>query len=157
MTATLAPDWLDQFQGLRSLPDDLKTSILSRAVPVSVGAGAQIFGPGHTPEYLLLLVSGRIRVQKVSEQGREIFLYRVVAGESCVMTTACLLAYEDYQAEGLAETDVLCAGLPRSYFDELLRELGHAVANLSWPRILALAFQCRQSADSKAAVLFGRA
>jgi len=122
MTATLAPDWLDQFQGLRSLPDDLKTSILSRAVPVSVGAGAQIFGPGHTPEYLLLLVSGRIRVQKVSEQGREIFLYRVVAGESCVMTTACLLAYEDYQAEGLAETDVLCAGLPRSYFDELLRE-----------------------------------
>lgn len=122
MASALSNNWLEQFQGLSGLSDDLKASIASRAVPVRVAGGAQIFGPGHTPEYMLLLISGRIRVQKVSEQGREIFLYRVVAGESCVMTTACLLAYEDYQAEGLAETDVLCAGLPRPFFDQLLQE-----------------------------------
>ena len=43
----------------------------------------------------------------------EIVLYRVEASESCVMTTACLFAYEDYMAQGIAETDVLCAGIPK--------------------------------------------
>jgi CRP/FNR family transcriptional regulator len=68
----------------------------------------------------LLLVSGTVRVQQLSEAGREIVLYRVHAGESCVLTTACLLAFEDYSAEGVAETDVEAILIPRDTFDELM-------------------------------------
>ncbi len=42
------------------------------------------------------------------------------AGESCVLTTACLLAFEDYTAEGLAETDVTAAAIPNATFDEII-------------------------------------
>jgi CRP/FNR family transcriptional regulator len=61
-----------------------------------------------------------VRVQQLAENGREVVLYRVTAGESCVMTTACMLAYEDYSAEGIAETDVTAAAVPRAVFDELV-------------------------------------
>jgi CRP/FNR family transcriptional regulator len=38
------------------------------------------------------------------------------------MTTACLLAYEDYSAEGVAETDIKAAAIPRSVFDDLISQ-----------------------------------
>jgi len=89
---------------------------------VSVPRGTVIFGPGKAPENLLLLLSGTVRVHQTSESGRDIVLYRVSAGESCVLTTACLLAYEDYLAEGVAETDVQAVAVPRRLFDELIAE-----------------------------------
>lgn len=61
-----------------------------------------------------------MRVQQTSESGREIVLYRIHSGESCVLTTACLLAYDDYAAEGIAETDIKAAAIPRSVFDDLV-------------------------------------
>jgi CRP/FNR family transcriptional regulator len=68
----------------------------------------------------LLLLDGTVRVQQVAENGREIVLYRVRAGESCVLTTACLLAYEDYLAEGITESMVRAAAIPRDVFEDLI-------------------------------------
>ena len=33
-------------------------------------------------------------------------LYRITAGDSCVLTAACMFAEEAYNAEWVAETDV---------------------------------------------------
>ena len=63
-----------------------------------------------------------MRVQKTSEAGREIVLYRVHAGESCVLTTACLMAYEDYSAEGIAETGLRAVAIPREVFDRMVAD-----------------------------------
>jgi CRP/FNR family transcriptional regulator len=68
----------------------------------------------------MLLLEGTIRVQQVSENGREIVLYRVQAGESCALTTACLMGYEEYQAEGIAETRIRAVAIQRALFDELI-------------------------------------
>ena len=61
-----------------------------------------------------------MRVQQVSESGREIVLYRVAAGDSCPLTTACLLGYEDYLAEAIAETDIRAVAISRAAFDEFI-------------------------------------
>jgi CRP/FNR family transcriptional regulator len=114
--------WLLQFPGLSALEQPVKDRLLAQAAIVSVPEGTVIFGPGKAPENLLLLLSGTIRVQQTSESGREIVLYRVAAGESCVLTTACLLAYEDYRAEGIAETNVRAVAIPRGVFDQLIAQ-----------------------------------
>ncbi|PTX53814.1 cyclic nucleotide-binding protein [Litoreibacter ponti] len=112
--------WRQTFPGLAGLSAAV-TDLLDRsAVSATVKKGTVIFGPGNPAENLLLLVSGTVRVQQLSEAGREIVLYRVHAGESCVLTTACLLAFEDYSAEGIAETDVEAILIPRDAFDELM-------------------------------------
>lgn len=116
----MSESWTAQFKGLAGLDADIRTLLETRARIVEVPEGTVIFGPGKAPENLLLLLSGTVRVQQLSENGREIVLYRVHAGESCVLTTACLLAYEDYSAEGIAETGVRAVAIPRAVFDELI-------------------------------------
>jgi CRP/FNR family transcriptional regulator len=113
-------DWIDRFPGLSKLDAPIRQTLVERSQIVALPAGTVIFGPGKAPENLLLLLEGTVRVQQVSENGREIVLYRVQAGESCVLTTACLLAYEDYLAEGLAETAIQAVAIPRSVFEDLI-------------------------------------
>lgn len=115
-------DWISRFDGLASLKAPIRDILTARAVIVSVPKDTLIFGPGKAPENLLLLLEGTVRVQQTSNQGREIVLYRVHAGESCVLTTACLLAYVDYSAEGIAETDVQAVAIPRAVFDDLISQ-----------------------------------
>ena len=59
-------------------------------------------------------------MQQVSESGREIVLYRLSAGESCALTTACLMGYEDYLAEAVAETTIRAIAVPRATFDDMI-------------------------------------
>lgn len=113
-------DWTTRFAGLSRLAPDIKAKLLAESRVATVPKDTVIFGPGTAPENLLLLLEGTVRVQQTSESGREVFLYRVTAGESCVLTTACLLAYEDYSAEGIAETDLRAVLVPRSTFDALI-------------------------------------
>jgi len=74
-----------------------------RAFTLRAPAGAWIFREGLACEAYPILVSGRIRVQKTGANGREIALYRVGPGETCVITTACLMRDAVYDAEAVAE------------------------------------------------------
>jgi len=112
--------WIDTFNGLRQLPADVRQALVAGSEIVSVPPGTQIFAPGQTADNLWLLLDGTVKVQQKSETGRDVFLYRVHAGESCVLTTACMLAFEDYAAEGTAETDVRAVAIPRETFDALV-------------------------------------
>ncbi|MDX2306960.1 MAG: Crp/Fnr family transcriptional regulator [Hyphomicrobium sp.] len=113
-------DWTEYFPGLRTLPPDLARQLVQASRVVTLPAGTRIFGPGQAPENYLLLIKGTVRVQQVSDSGREIVLYRVSAGESCALTTACLMGYEEYQAEGIVETEATAVAIARSMFDELI-------------------------------------
>jgi CRP/FNR family transcriptional regulator len=121
MTSPAPPaDWTGHFPGLQRLPPDILAPLLRDSAIVSLPAGSRIFGPDQAPRHFLLLLDGTIRVQQVSEQGREIVLYRVSAGESCALTTACLMGYEDYLAEAIAEADIRAVAIPRATFDALI-------------------------------------
>jgi CRP/FNR family transcriptional regulator len=113
-------DWIDRFEGLSRLEPRIRDVLTSRSQVIRIPADTVIFGPGKAPENMLLLLKGTVRVQQLAENGREVVLYRVTAGESCVLTTACMLAYEEYSAEGVAETDIVAAAVPRAVFDDLL-------------------------------------
>lgn len=120
MLTNLPSSWRANFAGLATISDDVSDILDRKARTANLPKGARIFGPGNPAENLLLLISGTVRVQQLSEAGREIVLYRVHAGESCVLTTACLLAFEEYSAEGIAETDIEAIMIPRDDFDELM-------------------------------------
>jgi CRP/FNR family transcriptional regulator, anaerobic regulatory protein len=115
-----AADWTAGFEGLLRLPEAARAGLVADSRLASLPAGTVIFGPGRVPENLLLLVEGCVRVQQTAEGGREVVLYRVGAGESCVLTTACLLGCEGYPAEGIAETDVRAVMVPRRVFEDLI-------------------------------------
>jgi len=104
------------------LPRKVRDRLVHVAQIRTYSKGQEIFGPLNVPDSLLFLFEGTIRVSQSSDTGREIVLYRVDAGESCVLTTACMLAEEAYNAQGVAETDITVVILPRSAFDKLVAE-----------------------------------
>lgn len=113
-------EWIDHFPGLMRLAPGLVGTLIEASRVIDLPRGTRLFGPGQAPESYILLLEGSVRVQQVSETGREIVLYRVAAGESCALTTACLMGYEEYQAEGVAETDIRAVAIPRATFDDLI-------------------------------------
>jgi CRP/FNR family transcriptional regulator, anaerobic regulatory protein len=112
--------WTYKFPGLGRLSPELLESLGRQSAIIALPVGSRIYGPGQSPENFLLLLDGTVRVQQVSESGHEIVLYRVTEGESCALTTACLMGYEDYLAEAVAETPVRAAAIPRATFDDLI-------------------------------------
>jgi len=79
-----------------------------------------VFASGAPCTAYLMITAGRVRVQQFGASGREIVLYRVGAGETCILTTACLLGGEHYPAEGVTETVVRARVLGRVDFDALV-------------------------------------
>ena len=72
--------------------------------------------------YAIRSYYGSIRVSKTSANGRELPLYRVTPGETCVISSSCLLGNEDYNARGIAETETEMVMLPQADFNALLAE-----------------------------------
>lgn len=122
MTASPPPPdlALDRIPFLAALDAETRAAVVAGARRMSAPAGARVFEAGQSAEAFLILVSGRVRVHLTAENGREITLYKVEAGESCVLTTSCLLDAEAYAAEAVCETEVAAIALPRAAFRSLL-------------------------------------
>ncbi|AZS13243.1 Crp/Fnr family transcriptional regulator [Paenibacillus lutimineralis] len=64
---------------------------------------------GHLLQHAMFILKGSVRIYKVSEQGREVTLYRVQDGQSCVLMMASILGEVTYEASASieVETEVL--------------------------------------------------
>jgi CRP/FNR family transcriptional regulator len=118
------PDNIEtELRGLYPALDSLEKSrleaVLERAQVLSLPAGTPLFGEGSVCRQFPLVLEGSIRVAKVGE-GRELQLYRVTRGESCVLTSSCLVGGRDYPATGMVESDVRLVVLPKLVFEELM-------------------------------------
>ena len=85
-------------------------------------AGDVLFRPGDSARGWIVVRSGRIRVSLTADTGREVVLYRLTAGDSCLLTTSALLSSETLLAEAIAETDVEARLVPAAIFERLIGE-----------------------------------
>ena len=113
-------DWIELFPELAGLTSAERTRLAERSHRVEIPAGAIVFSPGVPCGAYILVLDGSVRVQMIADTGREIVLYRVRRGESCVLTTAALVGEEAYSAEGVVEVPTSAVTVPRPIFDELL-------------------------------------
>ena len=93
---------------------------LEALTPMSVPTDTVLFRPGDTVQGYVVVLSGRIGVYLVGPNGREILLYDVTPGSSCIQSTLGLLGGEDYSAEAVVEADAQVVLLPRATFLEML-------------------------------------
>ncbi len=61
---------------------------------------------------LALITEGKVRVYKLGESGREITLYRLNAGESCVLTASCIMSDIPFPAIATTEAAVTALLVP---------------------------------------------
>jgi CRP/FNR family transcriptional regulator, anaerobic regulatory protein len=115
-------DILAAFPRLAGLDAEATRTLEAHARTAVIPAGTVLFRDGAACSTYVLVMEGAIRVQKIAENGREIVLYRVERGQSCVLTTNCLIANDEYSAEGVAETEVKALILPATAFRSLLAQ-----------------------------------
>ena len=102
------------------LPAPLRAALEQRCQRVRFAEGQRLFSPGTACEGFVIVLSGAVRVDHVGSNGRSVVLYRIAPGETCVMTTSCLVTGSTYSAWGHAETDVDALLLPAAAFQTLM-------------------------------------
>ncbi len=83
--------WQLHFPEFVVCQDKIARQLMDAASLVHLPPGKQVFYPGKACDNYLLMLSGRIKAQILSDEGREVLLYHVNPGDSCVLTTSCLL------------------------------------------------------------------
>jgi CRP/FNR family transcriptional regulator, anaerobic regulatory protein len=112
--------WMSLFPELEALEEPCKKLLLQYARIVEAPVGTIGYQEGdHCGGYVLRL-KGRSRVYKMSAGGREILLYRVGAGETCVITTTCLLGNSQYPASTIVEEAIEDVIVPDAIFQRLM-------------------------------------
>jgi len=111
---------LQQYPMLRELPAADQSELQATASVMHLPAGTVVFDENQSCQGFPLLLSGCIHVIKAAPSGRELQLYSVDPGESCILTSSCLLGNAKYKARGVAQPDTDLVVLPPPTFRKLV-------------------------------------
>ncbi|HEY5761948.1 MAG TPA: Crp/Fnr family transcriptional regulator [Rhodocyclaceae bacterium] len=118
--ARFAQDLTALYPPLAEIDADLRQRIFDNAQTLTVAGGTVLFDEHQPCQGFPFVVKGSVRVVKAGANGRELPLYRVLPGETCVISSSCLLGRIDYNARGVADEETTVVLLPRPLFDELV-------------------------------------
>ncbi|VAW23440.1 Transcriptional regulator, Crp/Fnr family [hydrothermal vent metagenome] len=112
-------NWTIGALGLEDIDKEAREK-LGALKPTILPAGHILFRPGDAVSGFVMALSGRLGVYLTGANGRELLLYSVVPGQTCVQTTLGLLGEQYYTGEAIAETDISVVLVPKSMFMELM-------------------------------------
>jgi CRP/FNR family transcriptional regulator len=99
---------IDAFPFLRNLAPKSREVFLAQGVRMRLEHKKVLARDGKECVYLPLVLEGTLRVYISSETGKELTLYRIERGESCILTATCILNGGSFPAiaEAEGQTDV---------------------------------------------------
>ncbi|MFT8888195.1 MAG: Crp/Fnr family transcriptional regulator [Ethanoligenens sp.] len=111
-------EWTTCFPFLNQMSDDERRRFLQSAVPHQLYAGEVVVREHSKCVGVVFVLSGELKVYKVSESGREVALYSVLPGEAALLTVNCMVAQETPVADVslAAMQESLIAIIPSSAF-----------------------------------------
>lgn len=114
-------EFLSKFPFFARLPEEERDHLLKTVTYREVAAGTVMISENTRCSGVTFVLSGEFKVFKVSENGREIALYTVSSGETCVLTVSCLLGLNANQSpvSAVATQDSRIAVLPSDVFTYL--------------------------------------
>jgi len=117
-----APEFLKLFPAFRSTPDSLLRDFLAAGNLQTVPVGTQIYREGDVCSGIAFVISGDIRVYKIGQSGREITLYEIGPGDTCILNASCILSGKTYPAYALAAAESEVLLFPAPVFHRMVAE-----------------------------------
>jgi CRP/FNR family transcriptional regulator, anaerobic regulatory protein len=96
---------------------DLLAELEKNSMLMQVNGGEVMLNPGQTIRAVPLVLSGIFKVSRVNDEGQEMLLYYVKAGESCAMTFTCCMMAHASVIKGSAEEDSTLLCVPVTVMD----------------------------------------
>jgi CRP/FNR family transcriptional regulator len=92
----------------------------SGIAPIQVPAGTELFSENAPCRGFPLVLEGEVKVSRHSGDGRSLELYRVVPGELCLVSSACLFRSQPLSASGVATRPTTLLLIPPPVFNQWL-------------------------------------
>jgi CRP/FNR family transcriptional regulator len=106
---------------LEDATPELLREFKEKAFFARIPKGRDVFIEGDHIDAIALLLSGVVRVYKISETGREITLYRFGNGESCILTANAILSQKNFPAIATVEKEAEAVMIPSNTFRDWVR------------------------------------
>ncbi|NOY63171.1 MAG: Crp/Fnr family transcriptional regulator [Gammaproteobacteria bacterium] len=113
---------IQNFPLLADSSPDFRNDFFRNATLMQIPAGHTVASDGNECRRLALVVSGMVRVYKLADSGREITLYRISCGDSCVLTASCIMSDTPFPAIAVTESDVEALLIPSKQVHEWMSE-----------------------------------
>ncbi len=97
---------ISRFPFLQQAESHFRDLFFQHVSIASVDVGETICDQGGQCSMLALVISGTARVYKLGESGREITLYRIGTGESCILTASCIISGSPFPAFAVCEEPI---------------------------------------------------
>ncbi|NEQ72837.1 MAG: Crp/Fnr family transcriptional regulator [Okeania sp. SIO2C9] len=104
-----------------NLDSEAKKKFLNECQHISLSPGKFVCLEGDICYHLPLIISGNVRVYKIGESGREITLYHLEKGDSCIMTASCIISQKVFPAFAIAETEIEALIIPANSLKKWVR------------------------------------
>lgn len=108
------------FPALADAAPSTLARIVLHGIHRKAAAGSVVFDARTPCAGFPLVLAGTLKVLQRYPNGRELQLYRVKPGESCLLSGSCLLGHADYTASGVAESDLELLIVPAADFHALI-------------------------------------
>lgn len=113
---------LAQVPFITEAPPELRSLLTEAASIVHLAAGEYFLREGDSCAHFAIVVSGKMRVFKLGENGHEITLYHVGPGEACPLNVSCILSDRLVPAMARVEEDVDAVVFPAAMFRRWIAE-----------------------------------
>ena len=90
--------------------------------PVHYARGARVHSPTESCVGILLLKSGQLRAYLLSEDGRNVTLYRLFGGEVCILSASCVMDAVNFDLYIDAEEDTEAYCISAGVFRRLMQQ-----------------------------------
>jgi CRP/FNR family transcriptional regulator len=97
-------DFLKSFPTFGRYPVAMIKEIVSSGTVLNFSAGRQIYSEGDACAAIAFVLDGEVRVYKTGQSGREITLYEIGSGETCILNASCLLSGTSYPAHAVTSS-----------------------------------------------------
>ena len=127
-------EFSEYFPVWEKLSKTYQEKLLETVHPLQVKAGTVIHRGQEDCLGLLLIRSGQLRVYTLSEEGREVTLYRLFELDTCLFSASCVMPDVQFQVVIEAEKDTSLWVIPSCLFKNLMEESAPA-ANYTYSLI----------------------
>lgn len=112
----------EQFPFWSNLNENEKNLVLRSTVIRNYAKGTDIYGYKDSCLGMIYIISGNIRVYILSDEGREITLFRYGNGNSCVLSSSCVIEQITFDTHMKAESDCQLMILNSGTFGKLTEQ-----------------------------------
>lgn len=116
---------------------ELMEDIKNVATLKTAKSGDSIMEIGQYIKYIPIVVSGSLKILRENEDGNELFMYYINAGDTCSMSLTCCMQNRISGLRAVVEEDIEYLAIPISYLEDWIKKYA------SWRSFIFKSYQIR--------------